>query len=182
MSGDSRLDRRIRWTNYGAFALLALILAIAAWTLATVSIGRGEEKGALEAQTQVLRKQNKLLRDQNESLGALVERQRRVDASSAERLQGAIDDVEELVAAQFAEHDLNVATKLNDLLAQIAALLERPAPGPVFVGPRSGAPTVTAAPQRTVTPTTTAPPRPATTTTTAPAHQRCVANPDHPRC
>lgn len=172
---DTRLDRRIRWTNYGSFALLALILAIAAWTLATVSVGQGEERAALKGQTEALGEQNKLLRDQNASLEALVERQRRVDDSSAARLQGAIDDVEELVAAQFAEHDLNSATKLNDLLAQIAALLDRPSPGPVFT---PSPPASTA--HRSVTPTTV--PSPTTTTSTAPPHRRCAANPDHPRC
>lgn len=173
---DTRLDRRIRWTNYGSFALLALILAIAAWTLATVSIGQGKEKAALEGQTEALGEQNDLLRDQNASLEALVERQRRVDASSDSRLQGAIDDVEELVAAQFAEHDWNSATKLNDLLAQIAALLNRPSPGPVFT---PSPPASTA--HRTVTPKATPSPTTTTTTTAAP-HRRCIANPDHPRC
>ena len=188
MSADDRLDRRIEWTSRGAVLLLVLILGIAVWTLGTVSVARGEEREAIEAQTAELAEQNSLLRDQNRTLERLMERQRRVDAASDARLAGAIDDVEALLIDNFAIHDENAAVKLNELLARIAALLGRPAGEPIepaTVHPTSdrGAPPATRPPREGApapTPTT-APP--STTTTTSPGRSGlCERNPTIPLC
>lgn len=183
MSRDDQIDRRIDWTARGTWLLLGLILAIAAWTLGTVSIGQGDERAALDVQ-------NELLRDQNETLTALVERQRRVDSQSDERLQSAVDDVEELLIDYFARHDQNSALKLNELLDRIAQLLGRPAGipvDPVTAEGLGGQPAPTRPGTRSAAPTSPDRSHPApTTTTTRPESPGqsglCDRLPDSPIC
>jgi hypothetical protein len=177
------VDRQMRiWWPAVAAIVAGAILATLGFVVATVVDDRSQ------------------LRDQRDQLALLVEQQaeiiernRRADATGQRRLAQAIHEVESILVAQFAEHDHNVAVKLNDLLAQIAALLDRPAGvvrDPVVAQPLSPPPTAPAtarpvapsAPHQPRTAPTTSQPRPTTTTTTTPDQRRCADNPDHPRC
>lgn len=171
MSSDDRLDRRIQWTSRASLLLLALILTIAVWTLATVSIGQGDELEALDAQ-------NDLLREQNDSLAALNERQRVTDDQRDERLQGAIDEIEALLVDYFALHDTNTAEKLNEALQRIAVLVDRPAPEPIraAAAPRYSQVSSTSTTRPTAT-------QPSSTTTTSPGQSDlCERNPSASPC
>lgn len=68
---------------------------------------------------------------QDEALAELLEVQRIDDTESARKIADALDDAERLLAERFAQHDLNVAQKLNEMLRRIEVLLGRPAGIPV---------------------------------------------------
>lgn len=181
------VGRSVTWMNRQAriwWPLLAAmvggaILAALGFVVATVVEDRAQ-----------LREQRDLLAEQSEQLALIIERGQRADAGAEERLQDAIREVEQLLAAQFAEHDFNTATKLNDTLAQIAALLGRPAGVPVDpvtahpVPSGHNPPTASAPPAASERPpatSTTAPP--ATTTTTSPGQSGlCERNPTARNC
>lgn len=167
------INRQARiWWPAAAAVVGGAILATLGFVVTTVIDGRSED-----------RERNEQLAELVEQQADIIERDRRRDAGAEQRLQGAIREVEALLADQFAEHDLNVALKLNDLLAQIAALLDRPAgtpPQPVTtITPHAPSPPAPSPPGRRATnepePTT-------TTTTTRPDQRRCVADAGHPRC
>lgn len=114
---------------------------------------------------------------QDEQLARLLSEQEERRDEARQQMVDALASAERLLADQFARHDYNVATKLNDLLAQIAALLERPAgtpPNPVSARIPSAEPTTTV---RVIPP-----PSAPTTTTTTVADRRCQLNPRHPHC
>jgi len=115
---------------------------------------------------------------QDEQLARLLSEQEERRDEARQQMVDALASAERLLADQFARHDYNVATKLNDLLAQIAALLERPAgtpPNPVSARIPPSDPTV-----QVIQPAQTASPAPTTTTTAV--DRRCQMNPRHPRC
>lgn len=115
------VDRQFRiWWPAAAALVGGAILATLGFVVSTVVDGRAQD-----------RLRNEQLGELVEQQAAIIERDRRLDAHGDELLRGAISEVEALVAAQFAAHDHNTGTKLNDLLAQIAALLGRPAGIPV---------------------------------------------------
>lgn len=154
------------------FVALAAICLIATLTFVTWTVV--DERTYFEEEQERDRRQDAAMAELIATQEAAVEQR---DRQVTEALAAA----EALLADQFARHDYNVATKLNDLLAQIQALLSRPAgtaPQPVHAIDTTPAVLPPDTTHRTVTPTTVAP----SPTTTAPAHQRCVANPDHPRC
>lgn len=168
MTLDDRLDRRIKWTSWGGYVLLILILGITVWTLGTVSTGRN-------AQLQALAEQNELLREQNGDLDTLVERQLNEDSERDARLKRAVDDVELLLVDYFSAHDENVALKLNETLHRIAALLGRPA----STAPNPAPPAATSSSDAHAAPAPSAAPSP---TTTTPDQKSCAKHPDGPRC
>lgn len=178
MSTDDQIDRRIDWTSWATWVLLAFILAIAAWTLGTVTIDQGRDRSAIKEQTKALDEQNVLLRDQNGTLSGLVDRQTASRGEAEARLQSALTSVETLLVDHFAAHDENVGQKLNELLRRIEVLLGRPAGQPLApVATRPASSPASAAPAARPP----APP-PGTTTTTTPDQRRCAIDPDHPRC
>jgi len=116
---------------------------------------------------------------QDEQLARLLTEQEERRDEARQQMVEALASAERLLADQFARHDYNVATKLNDLLAQIEALLARPAgtpPNPVSARIPPSDPTV-----QVIQPAQPASPAP-TTTTTTPVDRRCQMNPRHPRC
>lgn len=178
MSTDEAIDRRIDWTSWATWVLLAFILAIAAWTLGTVTIDQGRDRSAIRAQTEALDAQNVLLREQNTTLSDLVDRQAASRGEADARLQAALSGVQDLLIDYFAVHDENVSEKLNELLRRIEGLLGRPAGEPLDpVATRPASSPASAAPAARPP----APP-PGTTTTTTPDQRRCAIDPDHPRC
>lgn len=117
-------------------------------------------------------------RRQDRQLARLLSEQEARRAEASQQVTDALASAERLLTEQFARHDLNVATKLNDLLAQIEALLARPAgtpPNPVSARIPPAEPTATVQVIRPPAPTT-------TTTTTTAVDRRCQLNPNHPRC
>jgi len=117
-------------------------------------------------------------RRQDRQLARLLSEQEARRAEASQQVTDALASAERLLTEQFARHDLNVATKLNDLLAQIEALLARPAgtpPNPVSARIPPAEPTTTVQVIRPPAPTT-------TTTTTTAVDRRCQLNPNHPRC
>lgn len=170
---DKRLDRRIKWTSWGGYLLLLLILAITIWTLGTVSTSRSDQLDALNAQ-------NKLLREQNTELDALVERQRIMDSERDERLKRAVDDVEALLVDYFAAHDQNMAVKLNEVLGHVADLVGRPAPTVSAPAPAISSTPAPSAPAPAPKPA--AKPTPPSPTTTTPDQKSCAKHSDGPRC
>jgi len=114
-------------------------------------------------------------RRQDRQLARLLSEQEARRAEASQQVTDALASAERLLTEQFARHDLNVATKLNDLLAQIEALLARPAgtpPNPVSARIPPAEPTATVQVVQPPAPTT-------TTTTTIPCR---FSRPDHPRC
>ena len=166
MSDGDRLDRRLDWTRRGSLVILAVILAITAWTLPkVVQVERSQAD-----ERELLRDQNALLLAQNDDLAALIARQQEVDEGRDARLQGAVDGVEALLVDYFALHDQNTARKLNELLQRIAVLLDRPPPEPIQ-------PSTASAREPDPPPSTTT--RPPSTTTTSPGRSDlCEHNPN----
>ena len=171
------IDRTLRvwWPFFVALASIVLIVTMGwvAWTVVD------ERKYFAEEQARDQR--------QDAALAEVLRDQRAEDEESARRVAAALGAAEELLAGQFAAHDLNVATKLNETLRRIETLLGRPAGLPLDP--------VTAFPYGTSSPTAPAPapgaarvapqrpaPTPGTTTTTTPDQRRCADDPDHPRC
>ena len=115
-------------------------------------------------------------RRQDAALAELVGDQRAEDEEAARQVASALADADRLLADQFAQHDLNVALKLNEMLRRIEALLGRPAGIPIDPvtaegldegGEPGGRPAPAApgdpadrSPAPTTTTTTTAPPSP----------------------
>jgi hypothetical protein len=177
----------LRWVNRKVRvwwpAILAVIggaiLATLGFVVSTVVDGRAED-----------RERNRQLATLVEQQAEIIERDRRNDEMAGERLGQAISEVEDLLRDHFARHDENVALKLNDMLARIAALLGRPAGIPVDPvtanrppphSPPAAAPAPS--PSASAPPAAPAPgPRPTSTTTTRPDQRRCAVNPNHPRC
>ena len=190
MSTDEAIDRRIDWTSWATWVLLAFILGIAAWTLGTVTIDQGRDRSAIRAQTEALDAQNVLLREQNATLSGLVDRQAASRGEADARLQAALSGVQGLLIDYFAVHDENVSEKLNELLRRIEGLLGRPAGEPL--DPVTALPYAATTPARAPAPSTAPsvrPPAPTgqspsgtTSTTTTPSQRRCANDPDHPRC
>lgn len=150
------------------------------YTLAYVVVSVAEDR-------EQLREQRDALADQSALLADIIERNETEDAGREQRLNRAVDNVELLIIDHMALHDENTALKLNDLLHQIAALLNRPAgtpPNPVnAVGPP---PTERTPNHTTTTATAVPPPAPPPTTappaTTTPDQRNCAKRPTGPRC
>lgn len=112
-----------RWwrtfVSAGAVVVVATMVFVS-WTVI-------DERDYFEGEQARDRRQDRQVADVLDRVSELVERQRTVDANREDHLAQAIGEVEALVADQFGRHDTNSATVHNDLLAQIAALLGRPA-------------------------------------------------------
>lgn len=180
MTSTVELDRKMARTNRRTVVLLVALFALTGWTLATVQIGQGEERAQLREQNRLLEDQNALLEDQNLDLAGLMKRQAEVDSDRAARIQGALGGVEGLLVDHFATHDENVALKLNELLARIAALLDRP----VLTEPIQPAVAAPASSTAQPVPTTETDRSPGRTppATTTPDQKSCAKRPDGPRC
>lgn len=122
---------------------------------------------------------------------ALIEAQQAAsaerEAQMAETVASALGQAEALLADLFAQHDQNVALKLNETLRRIESLLGRPAGEPL--DPVTAQPYVTATPHATPAPAPapsapapTVAPRPPAPTPTTPDQKGCVKRPDGPRC
>lgn len=179
------LDRTLRlwWPFLASIAAVCLIVTMGwvAWTVVD------EREYFEEEQARDQR--------QDEALAEVLEAQRAEDAEGAREIAGALDAAEELLGQRFAQHDLNVALKLNEMLRRIEALLGRPAGlpldpvtalpfGPTAPDPAPSAAAPSPAP-RSAPPTTAAPSptqAPRTTTTTTPDQRACAKRPSGPRC
>lgn len=124
------------------------------------------------------------LAGQRDQLAEIIERNERSDAGREQRLGAAVDEVEALLVDHFAAHDRNVAEKLNETLARIAALLERPAPRPITApAAHQPQPAPSSPGQNGTNPTTTTQPPTSTTTTTSPGQSGlCERLPFTPIC
>ena len=165
--------RAVRWVNellrvwWPVFVSAAAVTLVA--TLGAIMCFTLEERDEFKAQAEEFA-------SAAAAQEQLIDRQRAAEAGRDARLASAIAEVEQLLAAQFAEHDLNSATGHNDLLAQITALLGRPAgvvTDPVSARDVDGWQTPPRSPddQRQPPPQPPAdddPPTPTTTTTTQP--------------
>lgn len=164
-----RTRRLIRWgdrqTRIWWPALAALvagaILGTLGWVVGTIIEGRDND-----------RERNRQLEALVEQQAQIIERDRHRDANAEARLQAAIDQVEAVMTRLIDDHHEDQARKINDVVAQLAHLLDRPVPPPIVVERQT-------APTPRLDPGPTAPPTPVTTT---PDQRRCAENPDHPRC
>lgn len=128
---------------------------------------------AVAHERDLLDEQNETLTAQNERLGEIVERDRRVDAERATEVEAALAGADAILREHFAIHDENVALKLNELLARIEVLLGRPAGPPIAAS--------TAHPTAPSTPTVAPAPKTAPTTTT-PNKKKCAKRPNAKSC
>lgn len=173
------------WPILAVIALTSIIVAGVLTWITTL-----EQRDRLITQTEQV---EELVRAQREESRSLAERTERQRQESAERLAGALVEVERITEERY-----------DALVAQIAVLLDRPAGVPVDPvtargvpganptpqpAPTTSAPSTTPAPAPRSTPPTSSPrttaapaPPPAPTTTTTPDQKSCEKNPDGPRC
>lgn len=160
------------WPFLVSLAAICLIVTMAwvGWTVAS-------ERAYFEAEQARDRRQD-------QQMAALIEELRQEDDTATEHVAEALRQAEALLRDQFAAHDANIAAKLNELLAQIAALHDRPIAAPVT--PSSARSADEPTPARTPPPTFRPAPQPASTTTTTVVQvggsDLCERRPDAPPC
>lgn len=179
------LDRTLRlWWPF--LASIAAICVVATMSFVTWTVV--DERQYFEEEQARDRRQDQALAD-------LLEAQQAEDEAAAVQVAETLRQAEELLGQRFAQHDLNVALKLNEMLRRIEALLGRPAGlpldpvtalpyGSTAPDPASSAAAPSPAP-RSAPPTTAAPSptqAPRTTTTTTPDQRACAKRPSGPRC
>lgn len=159
---------RVWWPFFVSMAAIVLIVTMAwvAWTVV-------DERRHLDEEAARDRRQDERI----DELLRLV----RADATDAQnRLAEALRSVEETTARQFSAHDHAVNEKLNETLARIAALLQRPAGEPL--DPVTAQPYITE--QRSTSPPRPqpAPPPAPSPEPTTPDQRNCAKRPSGPRC